>query len=240
MTTQFTTNEWKIIAAQFHANATAKYEATVDEYSELDYGKEDRAELIGDMDELYAYYKLQLKMKKKVPDVHCSTLWLLDAIRNLEIKYKLLPRTAPMFKYSKQKQRKFEKELMKEEFLSPSPTPEDPHDKEWEYCNYGTESKESRNEKAIVSYQVAGGGMMNGNAYATVENRGTEKSPEYYYCEYGQYASRTRIGNKIIWSDEFYDKQNPYESRNFDVVNIQYNEFGQGGLIEMQLTKKNG
>ena len=45
---------------------------------------------------------------------------------------------------------------------------------------------------------VAGGGMMNGNAYATVE----KINGKYYYCEYGEFANRKYIGNTIIWSDE--------------------------------------
>tara|TARA_R110002167_G_C12233072_1_gene610047 strand:- start:29 stop:322 length:294 start_codon:yes stop_codon:yes gene_type:complete len=87
----------------------------------------------------------------------------------------------------------------------------DTDEHEYEYTNYETE-KESR--FGVVSYQVAGGGMMNGNAYATVEL----KDECYYYCEYGQHPYSKLIGNRIEWSDEIYDKQNPYDSRAFDII----------------------
>ena len=61
---------------------------------------------------------------------------------------------------------------------------------EYEYENCGTQPD--------GSFLVAGGGMMNGNAYATVE----KKNGKYYYCEYVPFASRKYIGNAIIWSDE--------------------------------------
>lgn len=61
---------------------------------------------------------------------------------------------------------------------------------EYEYENCGTQPD--------GSYMVAGGGMMNGNAYATVE----KKNGKYYYCEYGPSAYKKYIGNTIIWSDE--------------------------------------
>lgn len=82
---------------------------------------------------------------------------------------------------------------------------------EYEYSNYGTEKEPRFGE---VSYMVAGGGMMNGNAYATIEL----KKGIYYYCEYGKNASRQAVGNKIVWSDEIYDKKNPYECRSFDIL----------------------
>lgn len=83
-------------------------------------------------------------------------------------------------------------------------------DYEYDYCNYGTESNP---RFGSVSYQVAGGGMMNGNAYATVEL----KDKFYWYCEYGGHPNRKKIGTNIVWSDEIYDKKNPYECRSFDV-----------------------
>ena len=61
---------------------------------------------------------------------------------------------------------------------------------EYEYENYGTQPD--------GSYMVAGSGMMNGNAYATVE----KKDDKYYYCEYGRCASRQYIGDTITWSKE--------------------------------------
>ena len=60
----------------------------------------------------------------------------------------------------------------------------------YEYENYGTQPD--------GSYMVAGGGMMNGNSYATVE----KKDGKYYYCEYGPSPYRKYIGNAIIWTDE--------------------------------------
>jgi len=86
----------------------------------------------------------------------------------------------------------------------------DDEDYEWEYENCGTEPTPLFGE---ISYQVAGGGMMNGNAYATIEL----KDGIYYYCEYGKNPSRQSVGSKIIWSPEIYDKNNPYECRNFDI-----------------------
>ena len=86
----------------------------------------------------------------------------------------------------------------------------DDEDYEWEYHNYGTEPTPLFGE---ISYRVAGGGMMNGNAYATIEL----KDGIYYYCEYGKNPSRREVGSKIIWSPEIYDKKNPYECRSFDI-----------------------
>ena len=92
------------------------------------------------------------------------------------------------------------------------PTIEDTEDSDYEYdyCNYGTEPNP---RFGSVSFQVAGGGLGNGNAYATVEL----KDKFYWYCEYGGHPNRKKIGTKIVWSDEIYDKKNPYECRNFDV-----------------------
>ena len=96
---------------------------------------------------------------------------------------------------------------------------EEEEEEEWEYCNCGIE-KEPRFGK--ISYMVAGGGLMNGNAYATVEfiPKGKSKrySDQYYRCEYGNNPKREYIGDTIVWSDEIYDKENPYCSRNFNVI----------------------
>ena len=54
---------------------------------------------------------------------------------------------------------------------------------------------------------------MNGNAYATIEL----KDGIYWYCEYGKDANKKKVGTKIVWSDEIYDKKNPYECRSFYV-----------------------
>ena len=82
---------------------------------------------------------------------------------------------------------------------------------EYEYCNAGEIYEPIFGEK---SYMVAGGGLMNGNAYATIEL----KNGIYYYCEYGKYQSRQAVGGKIIWSDEIYHHTDPYASRNFNIV----------------------
>ena len=64
---------------------------------------------------------------------------------------------------------------------------------------------------------MAGGGLGNGNAYATVEL----KNGFYYYCEYGTHATRERIGNTIVWSDEVRrGASDPYESRSFDITDV--------------------
>lgn len=84
-------------------------------------------------------------------------------------------------------------------------------DYEYDYCNYGTESNP---RFGSVSFQVAGGGLMNGNAYATIEL----KDGFYWYCEYGKNANKKKVGTKIVWSDEIYDKKNPYECRSFDIT----------------------
>jgi len=94
---------------------------------------------------------------------------------------------------------------------------EEEEEEEFEYCNYGTETEPRFGE---ISYMVAGGGMMNGNAYATIEL----KDGLYYYCEYGNYPKRQSVGNEIVWSDEFYDKQNPYCSRNFNILDVEEEE----------------
>ena len=74
-------------------------------------------------------------------------------------------------------------------------------EKEMEFCNYGEKD-------GII--QVAGGGMMNGNAYATVElisDRGEE--PKYWYCEYGAEQFSEYRGNKLVYDDE---------GCNFDII----------------------
>ena len=55
------------------------------------------------------------------------------------------------------------------------------------YYNYGTQKD--------GSFMVAGGGLVNGNAYAQVE----KIDDKYYYREYGKNAFRKYIGDKIEW-----------------------------------------
>ena len=71
---------------------------------------------------------------------------------------------------------------------------------EFEYSNYNC-------DKTLDKIMVAGGGMMNGNAYATVERLNNR----YYYCEYGKNPYKKYIGNKIIYDTEDYEY-------NFNVV----------------------
>ena len=63
-------------------------------------------------------------------------------------------------------------------------------DDDLEYYNYGTEKD--------GSFIVAGGGLMNKNAYATVEKRGGK----YYYLEYGNNPVIKYLGNVIKWSND--------------------------------------
>ena len=101
---------------------------------------------------------------------------------------------------------------------------EEEEEHEYEYYNYGTEREPRFGE---VSYQVAGGGLGNGNAYATVEL----KDGIYYYCEYGDAASRVPVGNKIVWSDEYRrGEKDPYESRPFDILDDWVTEQRNGKL----------
>jgi len=77
---------------------------------------------------------------------------------------------------------------------------------EWEYCNYNC-------DKSLDVIMVAGGGMMNGNAYATIE----KEYGKYYYCEYGQYPVKQYVGNKIIYDTEDYEY-------NFNIVDEEKEE----------------
>lgn len=63
-------------------------------------------------------------------------------------------------------------------------------EEEYDYYNYGTQKN--------GSFMVAGGGLMNGNAYATI----IKKKKKYYYCEFGRNAYTKYIGDIIVWSDE--------------------------------------
>jgi len=65
---------------------------------------------------------------------------------------------------------------------------------EFEYTNYNC-------DKSLDRINVAGGGMMNGNAYAMVERIDNK----YYYVEYGPNPWREYIGNKIIYDTENYE-----------------------------------
>jgi hypothetical protein len=53
---------------------------------------------------------------------------------------------------------------------------------------------------------VAGGGLMNGNAYATIEinytNADLDEVKSVYYCEYGRNPSRNKIGDDIEWGED--------------------------------------
>tara|TARA_R110001592_G_scaffold358192_1_gene662422 strand:- start:40 stop:639 length:600 start_codon:yes stop_codon:yes gene_type:complete len=91
-------------------------------------------------------------------------------------------------------------------------------EEEFNYCNCGIEKKPLFGK---ISYMVAGGGLGNGNAYATVEfipKGKKDTDDQYYYCEYGNNPTVEYLGKSIIWSDEIYDKENPYCNRNFKVI----------------------
>lgn len=76
-------------------------------------------------------------------------------------------------------------------------------EEEYEFYDYGVRKV----YKVVI--QVAGGGMMNGNAYATVEGDWdceddfvNGEDGEIYYCEYGKYPKKDYRGNRLIFSDE--------------------------------------
>ena len=81
--------------------------------------------------------------------------------------------------------------LAQDKITMSSPNDEDllEMEEEKEFCNYGEKD-------GII--QVAGGGMMNGNAYATVEL----KNGKYWYCEYGKDPLTECRGNKLVYDDE--------------------------------------
>ena len=74
------------------------------------------------------------------------------------------------------------------------------------YCAYSLQTV----YKIII--QVAGGGMMNGNAYANIEGEwATEddynngEGGGIYYCEYGANPSRHFVGRLIEWDEDGYN-----------------------------------
>tara|TARA_R110002153_G_scaffold128867_2_gene277473 strand:- start:1464 stop:1760 length:297 start_codon:yes stop_codon:yes gene_type:complete len=74
---------------------------------------------------------------------------------------------------------------------------------EYEFNDYGF------NKVYKIVVQVAGGGMGNGNAYATVEGEwaceddfNNGEDGEIYYCEYGHNPKRDYRGNRLIFNDE--------------------------------------
>ena len=64
----------------------------------------------------------------------------------------------------------------------------------WEYNNYNCDKS-----KDVIN--VAGGGMMNGNAYANVE----KIDGLYYYCEYGKNPTKELIGDTIVYDPLNYE-----------------------------------
>ena len=76
---------------------------------------------------------------------------------------------------------------------------------EWayEFNDYGF----SKVYKIVI--MVSGGGMANGNAYATVEGEwaneddyNNSEDGEVYYCEYGSNPVRKWLGERMIYSDD--------------------------------------
>ena len=83
------------------------------------------------------------------------------------------------------------------------PEEEEEEEDKYEFYDYGF------NKVYKVVIMVAGGGMMNGNAYATVEGEWAceddftnGEDGEIYYCEYGSYPKKDYRGNRLIFSDE--------------------------------------
>mgnify|MGYP003136250944 CR=1 FL=1 len=72
----------------------------------------------------------------------------------------------------------------------------------WEYNNYNCDKS-----KDVI--RVAGGGMMNGNAYANVE----KIDGLYYYCEYGKNPKKECIGDTIVYDPYGYEY-------NFNVITL--------------------
>ena len=87
---------------------------------------------------------------------------------------------------------------------------EEEEEKEYEYTGYGlTKSLWDGGGRLRVIINVAGGGMMNGNAYANIEGEWKTEDDfdngdegEIYYCEYGTYACRKYVGKRIIWGED--------------------------------------
>ena len=84
-------------------------------------------------------------------------------------------------------------------------TPEEEEEEEFQYSAYGVKNI----YKVIIN--VAGGGMMNGNAYANIEGEWeTEdgyndgEDGEIYYCEYGNNPVKYLVGSRIVFDDEGY------------------------------------
>jgi hypothetical protein len=74
---------------------------------------------------------------------------------------------------------------------------------EFEFNDYGF----STVYKVVI--KVAGGGLANGNAYATVEGEWANNDDfnngedgEIYYCEYGPNPVREWRGERMIYSDD--------------------------------------
>jgi len=67
---------------------------------------------------------------------------------------------------------------------------EEEEEDEYTYYNYGVQKN--------GAFLVAGGGLMNGNACATIE----KKDGKYYYCEYGKYPRQSCEGNTLIWVEK--------------------------------------
>ena len=89
-------------------------------------------------------------------------------------------------------------------------------EEEYEYGLYGVEyDYDEDTNKCKVIINVAGGGMMNGNAYATVEAHFEGEQEDviltddtidgWEYCEYGIAPIKNKIGNYMEIDDEGYN-----------------------------------
>jgi len=96
-----------------------------------------------------------------------------------------------------------DKDFIEIYYNTPDADDTEEEEEEYEYTAYGS----VKLYKVVIN--VAGGGLMNGNAYANIEgewkteddfNDGEEG--EIYYCEYGSYPSKRCVGTRIVWGDE--------------------------------------
>ena len=86
---------------------------------------------------------------------------------------------------------------------------EEEEEDEWEYNNYA-HSKEG----GLDHYMVAGGGMMNGNAYAEVVVDNSTNIVRY--VEHGNNAFTNKYSDsKLMWCEELNPDKEPYK---FNIV----------------------
>ena len=92
-------------------------------------------------------------------------------------------------------------EKLKQSLVEKEEKEEEEEEYEYNACSI------SKIYKVVIN--VAGGGMMNGNAYANIEGE-WETEEEYetgeegdiYYCEYGNNPVRRYVGTRIVWGED--------------------------------------